>query len=130
MIKKKASQEMIEKTIDDYFAAITALDVEAWLATFAPDATSYEPGVPPLTGHDALRQYFNGVAAGFSSLSFRADQIFAVGHEAGVKWSANGTGHNGKQAAFDGIDVFTVNDAGLITEIRAYWNPAAMMAQL
>ena len=120
----------MNKVIDDYFAGINALDADAWLSTFAPDATSYEPGQPPLTGHEALRAFFNGVAGGFSSLHFNADETFAVGNEAAVKWSAHGTGHNGKEATFAGIDVFTVNDAGLITTLRAYWNPAAMMAQL
>jgi steroid delta-isomerase len=121
---------MIEKTINDYFAAISALDAEAWVATFAPDAVSYEPGGPPLAGHDALRQFFHAVAAGFASLQMGADEIYAVGHEAAVKWSARGTGHNGREARFAGIDVFTVNDAGQIQTVRAYWSPAAMAAQL
>lgn len=120
----------MEKIINDYFAAINALNAEAWLSTFAPDATSYEPGQPPLTGHEALRAFFNGVAGGFSRIHFQADEIFAVGNEAAVKWSANGTGHNGKEARFAGIDIFTVNSDGLIQTLRAYWNPAAMMAQL
>ena len=124
------SPEIIEQAVHAYFNAINAFDADAWLATFAPDATSHEPGQPPLTGHDALRQFFNGVAGGFRSINFRAEQIFVVGPEAAVKWSARGTGHNDKEAAFEGIDVFTLNAAGLIQTLRAYWNPAAMVAQL
>jgi steroid delta-isomerase len=123
-------QEMVEKVVQDYFAGINALDAEAWLATFAADATSYEPGQPPLNGHEALRAFFNGVAGGFSRLHFQADETFVVGPEAAVRWSARGTGHNGKEAAFAGIDVFTINGAGLIQTVRAYWDPAAMIAQL
>lgn len=120
----------VTNTINAYFAAITALDVEHWVATFAPDGTSYEPGNPPLTGHDALRQFFNAIAAGFESIEMKPDQIFPLGNEAAVKWSARGKGRNGRAVAFEGIDVFVVNEAGMIQSVKAYWNPAALMAEL
>jgi steroid delta-isomerase len=124
------SQETVHQIIQEYFAAISTLNCEAWIATFAADAVSHEPGNPPLAGHDALRAFFNGVAGGFETIEMKPDQIFAVGNEAGVKWSARGTGKNGRQVAFEGVDVFTVNDAGKIQLIKAYWDPAAMMAEL
>jgi steroid delta-isomerase len=124
------SEETIRQSINDYFGAISALDCEAWIAAFAADAVSYEPGGPPLEGHDALRMFFNGVAGGFETIEMKPDQIFPVGNEAGVKWSARGTGKNGREVSFEGIDVFAVNEAGKIQAVRAYWNPAAMMAEL
>lgn len=124
------SQETVHQIIQEYFAAISTLNCEAWIATFAADAVSHEPGNPPLAGHDALRAFFNGVAGGFETIEMKPDQIFAVGNEAGVKWSAHGTGKNGRQVAFEGVDVFTVNDTGKIQLIKAYWDPAAMMAEL
>ena len=124
------SQETITQTVTAYFNAICSLDCEAWIATFASDGVSYEPGNPPLAGHDMLRAFFNGVAAGFESISMLPDQIFVVGNEAGVKWSASGMGKSGRPAQFEGIDVFTLNDDGKIQTVKAYWDPAAMMAQL
>lgn len=124
------SEEIIRQSINDYFAAISALDCEAWIAAFAADAVSYEPGGPPLEGHAALRMFFNGVAGGFETIEMKPDQIFPVGNEAGVKWSAHGTGKNGREVNFEGIDVFAINEAGKIQAVRAYWNPAAMMAEL
>lgn len=124
------SEEIIRQSINDYFAAISALDCEAWIAVFAADAVSYEPGGPPLEGHAALRMFFNGVAGGFETIEMKPDQIFPVGNEAGVKWSAHGTGKNGREVNFEGIDVFAINEAGKIQAVRAYWNPAAMMAEL
>ena len=122
--------DTVTNTINAYFAAITALDVEQWVATFAPDGTSYEPGNPPLTGHDALRQFFNGIAAGFEAIEMKPDQIFPLDNEAAVKWSARGKGRNGRNVTFEGIDVFVVNEAGMIQSVKAYWNPAALMAEL
>lgn len=124
------SPETIRQSINEYFDAICALDCEAWVAAFATDGTSHEPGNPPLVGPDALRMFFNGVAGGFEQIEMRPDQIFPVGEEAAVKWSARGTGKNGRQVAFEGIDVFTINPEGKIQTVKAYWDPAAMMAGL
>ena len=124
------SQETVHQVIQEYFAAISTLNCEAWLATFAADAVSYEPGNPPLAGHDALRAFFNGVAGGFETIEMKPDQIFAVDNEAGVKWSARGLGKTGHKAMFEGVDVFIINPEGKIQTVKAYWNPAAMMAQL
>lgn len=124
------SSETVQKAVNDYFDAICSLDCEAWIATFAADAVSHEPGSRPLEGHDALRAFFNGVAGGFETIEMRPQQIFVVGNEAGVKWSASGLGKTGRQAKFEGIDIFTLNGDGKIQTVKAYWDPAAMMAQL
>ncbi len=124
------TSETVQKVINDYFDAICNLDCKAWIATFAADAVSHEPGNPPLAGHEMLRAFFNGVAGGFETIEMRPQQIFVVGNEAGVKWSASGLGKTGRQARFEGIDIFTLNGEGKIQIVKAYWDPAAMMAQL
>jgi steroid delta-isomerase len=124
------SPKIITDVIARYFAAIRALDAESWLATFAVDAVNYEPGGPPLEGHESMRMFFNGVAGGFESIDMTPDQIFIVGAEAAVKWSARGAGKNGRRVAFEGVDLFTINNAGKIQVLKAYWDPEAMMADL
>src|ERR671939_294184 len=118
------SPENISKTIKEYFAAIRAMNCDAWVATFAPDATSYDPvGAPPTVGHDALRQFFTALASTFDKVSITEDSIFIAGNGAAVKWTGEGRGKNGRDVRFEGIDVFELNEAGLIQTIRAYWNP-------
>lgn len=120
-----------QKAVADYFAAIRAMDVDSWLSTFAEDAVSHDPvGAPPLSGHAALRQFFEGIAGAFERVGLFEDQVFVNGNEAAVKWTGRGTGKNGREVTFEGIDVFEVNDEGKIQTIRGYWNPAAMMAEL
>lgn len=121
--------ETLTNTINEYFAAICALDADRWVATFAADATSYEPG-NPLTGHAALRMFFNDIAGGFEQLEIRPAEIHPVGNEAAVKWFGSGTGKNGRVVKFEGIDVFVINEAGRIQMCKGYWNPAAMRAEL
>ena len=118
-----------QKAVADYFAAIRAMDVNQWLSTFAEDAVTNDPvGSPPLNGHAALRQFFEGIAGAFEKIGLFEDQVFINGNEAAVKWTGRGTGKNGREVTFEGIDVFEVNDEGKIKTVRGYWNPAAMMA--
>jgi steroid Delta-isomerase len=58
------------------------------------------------------------------------DQVFIAGNQAAVKWTATGVSKRGNNVRFEGIDVFTINEAGKIQELQAYWNPAEMVAQL
>ena|SRR3954464_843839 len=125
------SPEIIAKAVRAYFAAIRAMDAEAWVATFASDATDYDPvGAPPTVGHEALRQFFNAIAGAFKTINFTEDHIFIAGDGAAVKWTGTGTGQNGRHVRFEGIDVFEFNQEGLIQTMRAYWNPAEVLMQL
>jgi steroid delta-isomerase len=125
------SPEDISRAVKAYFAAIRAMDCEAWVATFAPDAVSYDPvGAPPTTGHDALRQFFAAIVAAFEKVSLAEDHIFIAGNGAAVKWTGSGKGKNGRNVRFEGIDIFDFNEAGLIQTLRAYWNPAEVLMQL
>ncbi len=124
------SPEIVEKAVNDYFAAICALDAAAWLDTFAADAVSHEPGGPPLRGHAELSQFFAGIAGSLQELTMLPAGIFVVGHEAACQWNAHGTGKNGAAVAFAGIDVFHINENGKIQTVHGYWNPALLMAQL
>ena len=125
------SPENISKAIKEYFAAIRAMNCDAWVATFAPDATSYDPvGAPPTVGHDAHRQVFNAIAGAFDKVGITEDHVFIAGNGAAVKWTGRGTGKNGRDVKFEGIDIFEFNEAGKIQTVRAYWNPAEVMMQL
>jgi steroid delta-isomerase len=125
------SPETISKVIKAYFAALRAMDTDAWIATFAPDAVSYDPvGAPPAVGHDALRQFLTAILAAFDKVGLTEDHVFIAGNGAAVKWTGRGKGKNGRDVRFEGIDIFELNDDGLIQTVRAYWNPAEVMMQL
>ena len=125
------SSEAIARAVKAYFAAIRAMDCEAWVATFAPDAKSYDPvGAPPTVGHDAHRQFFTAIAGAFKKVDLTEDHVFIAGNGAAVKWTGRGTGKNGRDVRFEGIDIFEFNEEGLIQTVRAYWNPAEVMMQL
>jgi steroid delta-isomerase len=125
------SPEVITRAIRAYFAATRAMDMEAWIATFAPDATSYDPvGAPPTVGHDGLRQFFGAIVGAFEKVGLTEEHVFIAGNGAAVKWTGQGRGKNGRDVRFEGIDIFELNEEGLIQTVRAYWNPAEVMMQL
>jgi steroid delta-isomerase len=125
------AKETIQAALDTYFAAIKALDAEAFAACFTADAVQEDPvGTPPNQGYDAIRRFLNGLAAGFPQMELTPDSTFINGNSAAVKWTGHGVAKNGREGRFEGIDVVDFDDAGKITRLRAFWDPAALMAQV
>ena len=125
------SPEVISRAVKAYFAALRAMDQQAWVNTFAEDAISYDPvGAPPIVGHQKLGEFFQTITAAFKEVGLTEDHVFVAGSGAAVKWTGRGTSKQGKKVHFEGIDVLEVNEAGKIQTLYAYWNPAEMVAQL
>jgi steroid delta-isomerase len=123
--------ENVPAVVARYFTAIGDMDPDAWVACFAEQGISYEPGAPaPLQGHAALRQFLMPVLGAFQAIRMTADHVFPYGNRVAVKFTGHGTGKNGMQVIFEGIDVFEIDQEGKIQTMWGYWNPAAMMAQL
>ncbi len=120
------------RTVAAYFSAVRRGDREGWVACFADDAVSHDPpGQPPLRGHGALRAFFDGFTSQFSDFSLHEGEVRVVGDQAAAAFSARGTSKpGGKSASFDGIDVFRFDGRGRIVELRCFWDPAALQAQL
>ena len=125
------SPEVVSKAIKAYFAAIRAMDQQAWVNTFAEDAVSHDPvGAPPLIGHEKLGEFFQSITAAFKEVGLTEDEVFIADNGAAVRWTGRGVSKQGRKVHFEGIDVFEVNEAGKIQTLHAYWNPAEMVAQL
>jgi steroid delta-isomerase len=125
------SEATIRETVAAYFAATRAMDKQAWVGTFAEDAVSHDPvGSEPMKGHAAFGAFFDGITGAFETVGLQENDVFVAGNGAAVRWTGKGTGKNGREVTFEGIDVFEINEAGKVQNLYAYWNPAAMMAEL
>ena len=125
------SPEVVAIAVREYFAAIRAMDRQAWVDTFAENGVSYDPvGAPPTKGHHALGSFFDSITGPFREVGLSQQDIFVAGNGAAVKWRGRGVSKGGRDVRFEGIDVFTINEAGKIETLHAYWNPAEMIAQL
>lgn len=125
------SPEIVSRAVREYFAAIRAMDIPAIVRTFSEDAVTYDPvGTAANNGHKRIEEFFETVTAAFKEVGLTEDQIFIAGNGAAVKWTGRGVSKQGKKVKFEGIDTFEINEAGKIQTLRAYWNPAEMVAQL
>ena len=121
----------IEKVVAAYFTNIATMNPESWVENFAEDALSYDPvGEPPTKVHEGFREFIGQLQAVFEKLEPTTEHIFVAANEAAVKWTMRGVSKTGKSVTFEGITIFEINEAGKIQTTRAYWNPAAMIAQL
>ena len=122
---------VIRQTVAAHFAAIRAMDVEAWINSFAEDAISYDPvGAVPTESHKGLRQFYEQISMAFEKLSITEDEVFVAGDQAACKWLGTGVGLNGANVSFKGIDVFEINEAGKIQRLWSYWDPEGLMKEL
>src|SRR4030095_7953943 len=102
------SPEVVSIAVREYFAAIRAMDRQAWGDTFAANAVSYDPvGAPPIKCHQALGSFFESVAGGFKEVRLSEEDILVAGNGAAVKWRGRGVSRGGRDVRFEGIDVFT-----------------------
>ena len=130
-MNEQFSADKISRAVRGYFLAIRAMDADGFANTFAESGTTFDPvGSPGITGRNALREFFQSICKNFKSVGLTEDSVFVAGNGAAVKWIGTGTSTNGSDVKFVGIDVFEVNPEGKIQKVRAYWNPAEMIAQL
>ena len=126
-----AMTTLTEQTVAEYFAAIRAMDVERCVAVFSPDAEQQDPvGAPPNIGHEAIRAFFTQIFSGFQLVGLMEDGVYVSGSSAAVKWTGKGVAHSGKSVTFEGVDVIDCNEEGKIIMVRAFWDPATVMAAL
>jgi steroid delta-isomerase len=122
-----ADRDQIDKTIDAYLASFTALDRDAWLACFGPDAWIEDP-----IGSE-LRRGRDGIAAFWDEIHVIPDSIelwvtgprVIVGHEAVLNLEARPS-LGGDTYALDVVDVITFDDDARITSFRAFYESGSL----
>jgi steroid delta-isomerase len=130
-MSEQISPDKVSRAVRSYFLSIRAMDPDAFANSFAEDGTTFEPvGAPGITGRDAIREFLASICKNFKTVGLTEDSVFVAGNAAAVKWTGKGTSNSGKEVNFEGIDVIEVNEDGKIQTLRAYWNPAEMIAQL
>ena len=117
----------IRATVDRYTGGFGAGDRDAFLANFADDAWIEDPvGKPRLEGKAAIGAFFDQTQAMVDSVELRrTGPVRVAGGEAAFPMQARPV-IGGTTYVVDIIDVMTFDDAGTITTMRAFWDPAEM----
>jgi len=118
--------EQIRKTLDAYVDALARADRDAWVELFAPDAVQIDPvGTPPNVGHEAIRAFWDGAMGVADTIVFDVHHLHVCGDEAAMVFT--GTVRIGDGGVvFEAVDIIEFDDAGRITQLRAYWDAGAM----
>ncbi|CAB4691351.1 MAG: hypothetical protein F2942_02810 [Actinobacteria bacterium] len=130
MSTNELTTDQMKAVVVAYAAAHSAGDIDAIAAIFAEDAVVADPvDKPAFVGRAAVREFFAGTHEFAESLELVVTgPIRAVDHFAAAPLRAI-TSMGGAKFAVDIIDVFTFNDDGLVTEMKAYWT-ATDIAQI
>ena len=106
--KRPSNRTVLESVIRAYAASWAARDREAWLGTFATDATQGDPvGVPVRRGHHEIGEFWDREMARYQSIEIVPREIFVIDHEAAMVWTINGVTDEGP-VSFDGVDVLPI----------------------
>lgn len=125
MVTAGSDQEHIRSLVLAYIASLNSKDVEARLALFAPNATVEDPvGSKAVVGHDALRALWT--ASTGLGVKATLKRIVVCASEACYEFEAELDAGEGGRARILCISTIKVGPAGLIAEMRAYFDRACI----
>jgi steroid delta-isomerase len=126
-------ETVVEKVAHAYFQALVDGKIDDWVNLFADDAVSYDPVTfPPQDvnrheGKVALRKFLSGFVGLFKTVALYERHVLSNGNDAAVRWEGIGVGLNGVSVSFHGFDVLSVNPAGKIQTVYAFWDPTPVL---
>jgi steroid delta-isomerase len=99
-----------------------AMDRDAWVHLFSPDVIFEDPvGSPPKQGIDAVRNSWDRSFRPGRRWFLHPQHIVEAGREAAVVM--HNEGHLGDdRVEVRGIEIFTVDEAGLIVSVRSFFD--------
>tara|TARA_R110000824_G_scaffold119116_2_gene273037 strand:+ start:502 stop:861 length:360 start_codon:yes stop_codon:yes gene_type:complete len=111
----------MKKQIDEFWASISAKDIERYLACFAPSATAHDPVInPPLVTSAERRKYMEGLFESLDIIAASIDFITVCGTSTAAKWTVKATSA-GNDVLLEGIDTYRHGDDGRIEEMWGYF---------
>jgi steroid delta-isomerase len=120
-----ATGDQIRRACEQYVALLSAHDADGIAALYAEGATIEDPvGNAPLVGRDAILAFYRAAIerANPTVVLTGPVRVLADGSAGAAPLQSRST-REGRPVTLDIIDVFTFDDRGLITSMRAYWGP-------
>ncbi|MBV6700182.1 nuclear transport factor 2 family protein [Kitasatospora aureofaciens] len=115
-----------------FFRASQQGDVDAWAGAFAENGVFHDPvGTPPIIGRPAIHAFIASVLPNFRPfLGLTPIEAHTVGRQVAVSWRGAAVTLGGTPVNWSGINIYELDEAGLIQEVKAYFNRAIFEAQL
>lgn len=111
---------------------------EDWLALFAPDALIEDPVGPSFLdpdgkghrGADGISAFWDSYVGMIKTFHFHITDSFANGPCCANVTRITTTLEDGSSMDIDCVLIYTVDDQGLITSLRAHWEPERSLATI
>lgn len=117
--------QTMEAVVHAYVRALNEADLEGIVALFADDATVEDPiGSEPHRGRAAIRSFYASSLRLPLQVALEGE-VRAVADSVAFPFRVSFE-MDGRRTTICPIDVFRFNEAGRITEMRAYFGPANM----
>ena len=118
------------------YAAVAEGDLDLWLTGYAPDALLEDPVGPSMFdpegrghhGHEGMRAFWELAIAPIETFRFHITDSHANGTTCANVGRITTTFPDGGEVDTDLVMVYTVDDAGLVLSMRAFWEPDRAMA--
>jgi steroid delta-isomerase len=119
--------ERVRAVVDAYVESYRRNDKHACLNLFATDVRWHDPvGEPPHVGHAGVSAFWDQARTLADSIVLVPSDVIVCANEAAMVFEIEVTigAEEGSPSTMviDAVDVFVLNDDGLIVELRAYWD--------
>ncbi|MGB3472792.1 MAG: nuclear transport factor 2 family protein [Erythrobacter sp.] len=116
--------KQVQSWVAAYFSGTQSMNADQWYSAFATDAIVDDPvGTPIKRTPDQIRAMGTGFLEPFDKIGLYESFVHVVGNEAVARWQGRGVTKDGQEVKFDGINLFTFNNDGKITELRGFFSP-------
>ncbi|HWF52863.1 MAG TPA: nuclear transport factor 2 family protein [Solirubrobacteraceae bacterium] len=119
-----------EATVHAFLGALDAKRYDEVVGLFTDQADLRAPGIPPLLGREELEGYFRTAMRPYDASHTEATRIIVAGSTVTVEVRFVGTLSSGAPLAFDGVDVFDLDDQGSIVSMSSWYDSHDVRARL
>jgi steroid delta-isomerase len=118
----------VKKVVDAYVDAYRRNDKQACLDLFAADAVWHDPvGEPPHLGHEGIAAFWDQARTMAESIELVPNDVIPCGNQAAMVFEihvnlAVPEGSPPATMIMDAVEIFELDDAGKIAQLRAYWD--------
>ncbi len=130
MTNQNIAPESVREFVAQYFEATRSNDAQKWASRFANNAIVEDPvGTTPINNSKDILELGKAFISAFESVGLHEEFVHVINNQAAARWRGKGLTKEGKQVGFGGINIFTFNSDGKITNLKGYWSPDEMIEE-
>ena len=119
--------EQVRAAVTTYVETFQKNDRDAWVQNFAEGAVHHDPATAPANvGREAIARFWDNTHALADRIEFDVEDVIVCGAEAVLVFTLRAYSAEGTGVEFRAVDVFTIDDDGLICFEKAYFDMGTM----